>query len=102
MPFGLANAPATFNRLMRKLLYGSKEPDNYVDDVLAHSRKWPHHLVAMRDFLTRVRKAQLTLRPLKCSVGFYRAPFLGHCVGNNVLEPTLEMVNNIRNSYDRS
>jgi len=55
----------------------------------------PQHLVAMRDFLTRVRKAQFTLRPSKCSVGFYRVPFLGHCVGNNVLEPKLEMVNKI-------
>ena len=55
----------------------------------------PQHLVAMTDFLTRVRKAQFTLRPSKCSVGFYRVPFLGHCVGSNVLEPKLEMVNKI-------
>jgi len=65
MPFGLVNAPATFNRLMKKLLYGSKQLDNYVDDVLPHSRNWPQHLFAMRDFLTRVRKAQLTLQPSK-------------------------------------
>ena len=34
MPFGLVNAPVTFNRLMRKLLHGSEFLDNYVDDVL--------------------------------------------------------------------
>ena len=37
MPFGLVNAHATFNRLMRKLLHvlhGSEFLDNYVDDVL--------------------------------------------------------------------
>jgi len=49
MPFGLVNAPATFNRLMRKRLYGSKELDSYVDDVLAHTRTWKHHLYAMKD-----------------------------------------------------
>jgi len=55
MPFGLVNAPATFNRLMRKLSYSSLQLDNYVDDVMEHSSNWPHHLVAMRDFLTRVK-----------------------------------------------
>ena len=55
MPFGLVNAPATFNRLMRKLLYATEHLDNYVDDVLAHTPGWQSHLTAMRDFLTRVR-----------------------------------------------
>ena len=41
MPFGLVNAPATFNRLMRKLLHGSKFLDNYVDDVLTHTGHTP-------------------------------------------------------------
>ena len=95
MPFGLVNAPATFNRLMRKLLYGSKQLDNYVDDVLSHTRSWQEHLIAMRDFLMRVRKAQLTLRPSKCSIGYFRVPFLGHCVGNNALEPKTEMIDKI-------
>jgi len=50
MLYGLLNAPATFNRLMRKLLYGSNQLDYYVDDVLAHSRNWPHHLIATREW----------------------------------------------------
>ena len=59
MPFGLVNAPATFNRAMRKLLYGNEHLDNYVDDVLAHTPTWNDHLQCTRDFLTRVRNAQL-------------------------------------------
>ena len=40
MPFGLVKAPATFNRLMRKLLHGSEFLDNYVDDVLTHTPEY--------------------------------------------------------------
>ena len=47
------------------------------------------------DFLIRVRKAQLTLRPTKCSVGFFGVPYLGHCVGNQSLQTTPGMVNKI-------
>jgi len=69
--------------------------DNYVDDVLAHTPDWLNHLSAIRDFLTRVREAHLTLRPSKCSVGFTSVPYLGHKVGNSRLEPKSEMVNKI-------
>jgi len=37
MPFGLVNAPATFSRLMRRVLRNSQNTDNYLDDVLAHT-----------------------------------------------------------------
>jgi len=51
MPFGLVNAPASFNRIMRKLLYGNEHLDNYVDNVLEHTPTWQEHLSSMRDFL---------------------------------------------------
>ena len=37
----------------------------------------------------------MTLRPRKCSVGFYSVSYLGHCVGNSTLEPKAEMVTKI-------
>lgn len=95
MPFGLVNAPATFNRLMRKLLLGNDSLDNYVDDVLAHTVNWQYHICALRDFFGRVREAHLTLRPSKCFVGFPSVPYLGHTIGNHKLETKAEMVNKI-------
>jgi len=44
MPFGLINAPATFSRMMRKLLRESRDLDNCLDDVLAHTREWKDHM----------------------------------------------------------
>jgi len=95
MPFGLVNAPASFNRIMRKLLYGNDHLDNYVDNVLEHTPTWKENLSSMRYFLTRVRNAHLTLRPTKCSVGFFSVPYLGHCAGNQSLQTKPEMANKI-------
>jgi len=66
MPFGLVNAPATFSRIMRKLLNDCIDIHNYLDDVLAHSAEWNQHLSTLREFFVKVREANLTLRPTKC------------------------------------
>jgi len=87
---------------MRKLLYGSKRLDNYVDDLLAHTPAWMDHLVSMRDFLIRVRNAHLTLRPTKCSVGYFCVPYLGHYVGNQMSQTTAEMVAKILQAPKRT
>jgi len=49
----------------------------------------------MRDFLIRVRNAQLTLRPTKCSDGFFSVPYLGHCVGNHSLQTKSDTISKI-------
>jgi len=51
MPFGLVNAPATFSRIMRKVLDGLSDIHNYLDDVLKHTKGWNNHVVGLRHFL---------------------------------------------------
>ena len=75
MLFGLVNSGSTFNRMMRKLLHGCSNADNYVDDILGHTRRWDDHLVTLRDIFTRVRDAGLTLKPSKCLIGFESIAF---------------------------
>jgi hypothetical protein len=95
MPFGLVNAPATFSRIMRKLLDQLRELRNYLDDVLAHTKGWVEHVTALREFFRRVREANLVLRPTKCLVGFHTLTFLGHKLGTQGLCPTPEMLEKI-------
>ena len=95
MPYGLVTAPATFSRLMRKLLDQLKQLKNYLDDVLAHSEAWTGHIQTLREFFTRVQEANFVLRPSKCFVGFYSLNFFGHNVGSQGLGPTSEMLDKI-------
>lgn len=46
MPFGLCNAPATFQRLMESVLEGlaRKQCFAYLDDILVVSSTWEEHL----------------------------------------------------------
>jgi hypothetical protein len=95
MPFGLVNAPATFSRIMRKVLQAAQDLDNYLDDVLAHTRDWNQHLLGLRDLFTRLRKAKLAIRPTKCSIGYNRVEFLGFRVGDNQLQPISSKVDKV-------
>jgi len=98
MPFGVQGGPATFSRIMRKLLDGSKSLDNFFDDVIAHTDNWERHMVALREFLSRVRNANIKLKPKKCSVGYSEIPFLGHQVGHNTISPNVSTVTKILNA----
>jgi RNase H-like domain found in reverse transcriptase/Reverse transcriptase (RNA-dependent DNA polymerase)/Integrase zinc binding domain/Integrase core domain len=95
MPFGLVNAPATFSRIMRQVLHAAENLDNYLDDVLAHTGEWNEQLRALRDLFTRLRAANLAIRPTKCSIGYTSVEFLGFEVGNDLLQPIARKVEKV-------
>ena len=78
MPFGLMNSGATFTRMMRRLLEGVRNVEHYIDDCLVHTESWDQHMETLREFLGRVRRAKLTVRPSKCEMGFENMEFVGH------------------------
>ena len=98
MPFGLVNAPATFSRIMRKLLRGLRNLKNYLDDVLSHTAVWTEHPTILRQFFQRVREANLSLKPSKCFIGYTSLVFLGHKLGQDTLAPNDDLVQKIRDA----
>ena len=96
MPFGLINSASSYNRMMRRLLEGLRHLESYVDDVLAHTKSWEEHLVALREFFERVRKAKLTLKPKKCQIGFDTIDFLGHTLSGDHIKPKEESIDKIK------
>ena len=82
MPFGLCNAPATFQRLMDCVLAGLHWQSClvYLDDVIILGRSFSEHLHNLRDVFDRFREAGLKLKPSKCTFGQKEVAFLGHIV----------------------
>lgn len=92
MPFGLVNSASSFNRLMRKVLDGLKHLESYIDDVLAHTKDWEEHLLALGRFFEGVREAKLTLKLRKCEIEHETIDFLGHTLCGDKIEPTEESI----------
>eukprot|EP00731_Ephydatia_muelleri_P025168 Em0017g251a len=82
MPFGLCNAPATFQRLMDRVLGGLKWSSClvYFDDIIVVGRTFKDHLHHLSKVLAQLRGAGLKLKPTKCSLCQQRVAFLGHIV----------------------
>ena len=82
MPFGLCNAPATFQRLMDMVLAGMqwKSCLVYLDDVIIVGKTFQDHLQNLREVFQRLREAGLKLKPTKCDFCALQVEFLGHIV----------------------
>ena len=80
MPFGLCNAPATFQRLMDNVL---RDPEweagrDYINDVIIGSSKFKNHLWDMTNLFKKLRKANLKVKLNKCAFGMKKVIYLGH------------------------
>ena len=85
MPFGLCNAPATFQRTMNQLL-GDFLDDFvivYLDDILIYSPTRADHERHVRRVLDRLRDAQFKCNIAKCSFFQDQVDFVGHTVSHN-------------------
>ena len=61
MPFGLHGAPASFQRLMGRILQDCSDfSAAYLDDVVIFSNTWPQHLQHLHRVLGRIKAAGLT------------------------------------------
>ena len=89
MPFGLCNAPATFQRVMQVVLAGLEWRSCfvYLDDILIASKTFDEHLNHLREVFNRLRKAGLRLKPKKCLLLRKEVPYLGHVISKEGIRP---------------
>ncbi|CAM4623943.1 unnamed protein product [Caretta caretta] len=97
LPFGLRNAPASFQRLVDGLLAGLGEyAVTYLDDVAIFSDSWAEHLEHLQKVFERIREAGLTVKAKKCQIGLNRVTYLGHQVGQGTINPLQAKVDAIQ------
>ena len=93
MPFSLKNAPATFSRLVAKLLHGLEGfAAAYLDDIIIFSDTWKSNLKHITAVFQRIREANLTLNKRKCYFATAEVDFLGHHVGLGKVQPKQKKV----------
>ena len=99
MPFGLANSPACFMRLMTRVLQGLMWETClvYLDDVIIFSADFPEHLERLRQILTRIRDANLSIKAKKCAFMRRETKFLGHMITSDGILPLAEKIEAIKN-----
>ena len=81
MPFGMKGAPATFQRLMDRLLTGIENCRAYLDDIIIYDNTWDAHLKRVRQVLDRLTEANLTVNLPKSEFGRATLTYLGHEIG---------------------
>jgi hypothetical protein len=82
MPFGVRNAPATFQRLMNLVLGNVRNCSFYLDDVVVYSSDWASHVASLTAVFERLVEASLTLNLAKCEFGKAMVTYLGKQVGH--------------------
>lgn len=89
MPFGLKNAPATFQRLMDRVLLGLQDSELfvYLDDIVLFASSLKEHGIKVRRLFDRLHNAKLSLQPDKCEFLNTEVIYLGHIISDEGVRP---------------
>ena len=88
LPFGVASAPAIFQRTMESLLQGLPMVCAYIDDILVSGKTPEEHLHNLNEVLQRLKLAGLHLKKEKCSFCLPEVDYLGHTISAKGLRPS--------------
>jgi hypothetical protein len=98
MPFGLANAPATFERLMERILKGIQWNIClvYLDDIIVYAKDFDLAVERLNNVFNRLKTAGLKLNPSKCNLFRKQVAYLGHVVSEDGVATDHEKIEAVR------
>ncbi|UYV72153.1 hypothetical protein LAZ67_9001970 [Cordylochernes scorpioides] len=99
MPFGLCNAPATFERNMENMLGNLRWQIClcYLDDVIIYSPDFPTHLKRLEAVFRCFRESNLRLNDKKCRFAFEELEILGYITSKHGIKPAEHNIKAVRN-----
>ena len=95
LPFGLAKAPAYFQRLINEVLTDCNFAMGYLDDIIIISKTEEEHLQHLEEIFEWLRKAGLKLKLQKCSFFKKHIQYLGHLISDKGIQPLPEKLESI-------
>ncbi|KII65807.1 Transposon Tf2-6 polyprotein [Thelohanellus kitauei] len=87
IPFGLTNAPSSFQRLMDNLLGHSDNYTAYLDDIIIFSKDMKSHIKHIEEVLEKICTAGLKLKENKCKFALTEVNYLGFIVSSEGVKP---------------
>ena len=99
MPFGLKNAPATFQRMMDVVFSGMKWKGLmvYMDDIVVYSATAAKHLALLEGVFQRLSSAGLKINPAKTTLVSREVTYLGHVISAGGIRPNPKKIWAVQN-----
>ena len=94
MPFGLCNAPSSFQATMNQLFqpYLRKYIIVFFDDILIYRKTIHDHVLHLETTFQVLMAGQFSLKLSKCTFAQQKLEYLGHMVTGNGVTPVPEKV----------
>jgi len=99
LPYGLANSPASFQRLMHLVLRDLVGHEAYVfiDDVIVYGNTIEEHARRLGHVLERFDRTNLKLQPGKCVFAQPQVEYLGYIFSREGIRASPDKTNAVRN-----
>ena len=92
LPFGVASAPAMFQKAIDEILQGMANVICYLDDILVTGASDLEHMKNLKEVLAKLKKNGIRLKQSKCSFMQTFVTYLGHKVDTSRIHATAEKV----------
>ena len=93
---GLTSAGDEYNRRTDAALSDIPRCEKIVDDILLFDATWTDHVDHVKEFLTRCRRAGITLNPNKFAIGERQVNFAGYLIGADGIQADPDKIKAIR------
>ncbi|KAG0420267.1 Retrovirus-related Pol polyprotein from transposon [Dictyocoela roeselum] len=92
MPFGLCNAPATFQRVMNEMFKNKNDVLIYLDDILIYSSSPEKHYESLKGVFEILNQNYVSVNFEKSKFAMEKIDFLGHHISSSGIQPNITKI----------